>query len=117
MQKDFCNKICHKLTHAPQQNDVRAFGARVQDMELHPENAGRRLQAFRLGPGIGARRIDKRANDSRRGNQLVQQLKPLWLYLHVQRRYAGKVATWPAQAGDNSSFDRVKRCCENNGRL
>ena len=36
-----------------------AFGAGVQDMELQPEGAGRRLQISRLGLGGGIGRVDE----------------------------------------------------------
>ena len=56
----------------------------MQDMELKPQCAGRRLQLSRcrLGKG-GTRRVDEQRNDGRGGDQLVQQLQPLRGYLHV----------------------------------
>ena len=56
----------------------------MQDMELHPQCAGRRLQLFRYGLGkSGITRVDEQRNDGRGGDQLVQQLQPLRGYLHV----------------------------------
>ena len=46
-------------------------------MELHPEDAGRRLRVPRLGLGhSGTGWADQQANDGRCGDQLVQQLQP-----------------------------------------
>ena len=54
-----------------------AFAARMQDMELEPELAGRRLRVLRHGLGIGICRVDEQRNDGGRGDQLVQQRQPL----------------------------------------
>ena len=48
--------------------------------------------------------LTSRANDGRRGDQLVQQLQPLRPYLHVQRGHAREVAARSVQAGDKSKL-------------
>jgi len=61
-----------------------AFATCMQDMELQPECAGRRLQLSRCGLGkSGITRVDNQRNDGGGGDQLVQQLQPLRRYLHV----------------------------------
>ena len=52
-----------------------AFGAGVEDMEVQPEGMSRRLQVdCRSAAG---RRVDQKSDDSRGGDQLVQQFQPL----------------------------------------
>ena len=86
-----------------------ALGAGVQDMQLQPESAGRRLQVSRLGLCTGIGRVDEHRNNRRRGDQLAQQLQPLRPYL-VQTQVVTPVML-PAgsvQAGDESRRDGVE---------
>ena len=96
-------RACSQLDQGCEDRIEVAFGARMQDMELQPEGAGRRLQVSRLGLGnSGIGRVDEQGNDGRRGDQLVQQFQPLRPYLHVQDGHAREVAARSVQAGDKS---------------
>src|SRR5262249_60908044 len=46
--------------------------------------AGRHLQISRQGLGIGIVWVDEEPNDVGRGDELMQQLQPLWSDFHVQ---------------------------------
>ena len=93
-----------------------ALGAGVQDMELQPEGAGRRLQVFRYGLcNKGAGRVDEKRNDVRRGYQLAQQFQPLRPQLRVHVGHAGDIAARSVEAGDKSSRDRISSDLEYDG--
>jgi len=66
---------CSQLEQGSKDRIEVAFSPRMQDMELEPEGAGRRLQVSRLCLGGGSVRINERSNDVRRRGQLVQQLQ------------------------------------------
>src|SRR5215510_5364137 len=74
-----------------------AFRAGLKDVKLESERSGCRLhlrqQRLSNGP-IG--RVDEQAHGLHIRDELVQELQPLRVHLHVQRRYAGHVATRPA---------------------
>src|SRR5215831_366559 len=61
-----------------------ALSACAPYMKFDSEAAGGRLHIFRgdLTTGIG--RVEKQADDGRRRDQLVQQLKLFWPQFHVQ---------------------------------
>ena len=73
-----------------------AIGARVQDVELDPELVGRRLQLSCFRINIGPGWVDEHRDDSRRGHQLVQQLKPLRSDLDSQIGNTGEIASGSA---------------------
>ena len=78
-----------------------ALGARVQDMRLQAEGAGRRLQVSCIGLGKnGIGRVDEERNNARRGDQLMQQFQSLRRHLLVQLSDAGDVAARPDEARD-----------------
>jgi hypothetical protein len=54
-----------------------ASATRLQDMELPPQRAGRRLQLSRLDIATGKSRVDERGYCAHVGEQLVQQLQSL----------------------------------------
>ena len=61
-------------------------------MEFEPKDASRCLQLLRVGFGIGIGWVDEQSRDPRRGDQLVQQLKPFWRYLDIQLGHARDMA-------------------------
>src|SRR5258708_28248901 len=89
----------------------------MQDMQLHSEDAGRRLQVSQYGLGIGIGWVDERGNEGRRWYQLVRQLQSLRHYLHVQLGHARDVATRSAQAGDEADLHRIAGGSEDNGKI
>ena len=114
-----CGRICG-LNRQPLRNFVARrcskadgeilFGARLQNMELQPESAGRRLQGSRKvlsNARTGA--VDEQSNDGRCGYQFVQQLQPLRPDLYVQIGYSRQVPAGSVQAGDKPNLDRVDR--------
>jgi hypothetical protein len=65
----------------------------MQDMELKPQRAGRRLHASHEGVGNrGAGRVDEHGNVADRRQQLVQHLQSLRPYLYVEIGHARHVA-------------------------
>src|SRR5262249_12662710 len=92
-----------------------AFGAGMQDMQLHSEDAGRRLQVSQYGLGIGIGWVDERGNDGRRWYQLVRQLQSFRHYLHVQLGHARDVAARPIEASDETELNRIAGGGEDNG--
>jgi hypothetical protein len=52
-------------------------------------------------------RVDEKRNVGRSGEDLVHQLKLLWLNLNIQRGQAREVAARSAQAGDKPKLDWV----------
>ena len=48
------------------------FGARMQDMELQSQRAGRRLRLSHFGLDSGISRVDEQGEKGRRGEQFVQ---------------------------------------------
>src|SRR5262249_14129868 len=84
-----------------------AVGARIENMELQPEGAGRSLRVFRLDLRIRVGWVDEYGNGIGLGHHLAQQLQPFRPDLHVQRRHAGDVASWLVQARDKPQRDRI----------
>src|SRR5689334_9285409 len=85
----------------------------MQNIELQPEAAGRRLQVLRGGLGTsGVAGVDERANTVRLGDQLVQQLQALRPQLDVQKADARDIATRSVHAGYESRLDRIETCRE-----
>ena len=93
-----------------------AFGAGIQDMKLQPERAGRRLQTFRYGLGIGIGWIDEQ-------QQSWSPLEPLRAAAPIASvqlstfnvRHARDIAARPAQAGDEADLHRIADGSEDNG--
>src|SRR5262249_22551495 len=85
-----------------------AFRARVQDMELHSEGMGCRLQTApkSLSEG-GTSRVNEHAKIACGRQQFVQQLEPLRPHLCIQVGHAGQIAAGPAQACNKSNLDGV----------
>ena len=77
-------RACSQLEQGREDRIEVTFGTRMQDMELQPERAGRRLKIFQYGLGKGIGRVDEHGNDGRHGYQLVRHLQSLRHYLHVQ---------------------------------
>src|SRR5262249_10068444 len=76
-----------------------ASAARVQDMELPPQRAGRLLQLARLDIATGKSRVDERGYCAPFGEQLVQQLQSLPIRFRTQRGHACEVTARSVQAG------------------
>ena len=88
-----------------------AFGAGMQDMELQPERAGRRLQRLSIwSRQLGLVGLTSRATIVACGHQLVQQLQPLWPQTSTLNEVT-PVTLPPGrfEAGDKSKRDRVAR--------
>src|ERR1017187_8208250 len=102
-------RICSQLDQGCKDRIEIAIGARLQNMELQPQGAGRRLHGSQIARNARIGGVDEQSNDGRRGYQFAQQLQPLRPYLHVQRRYSREVAAGSVQAGNKSNLDRVAR--------
>src|SRR6516165_11785608 len=84
-------------------------------MELEPEGTSRCLQLLGADFGIsGIGWVDKQCHEARRGKQLVQQLQPLWRYLHVRLGYTRDIAARPIKAGDEVELHRIADGGEDN---
>ena len=69
-----------------------AFGAGLQDMELHPLGARHPLHVFNGAPGIRIARVHEQGDYPGLGNQLGQQVEPLGIQLVAEDADAREVA-------------------------
>src|SRR5262245_62822111 len=81
----------------------------MEDMKVQPKRPRRELRVPRLTLGKLIGWVDEERNDSRHGDDLMQQLELLRRNLHIQRGHARDVAARSAQAGDQSKLDWVAR--------
>jgi hypothetical protein len=84
-----------------------AFGGGLQDRELHPLRARRFLSVSNEAQCIRIARIYEQGNHLGLGNQLGQQLEPLWRQLEVDNAKARDVAARPGETGDQAAPDWV----------
>src|SRR5262245_19698679 len=84
-------------------------------MELQPKVAGRRLHISRKGLGTGIVRVDEEPNDVGRGDELMQQLQPLWSDFYTQAGSAGDIAARPVKACHQAELHRIEAGGEHNG--
>jgi len=84
-----------------------AFGAGLQDRELHPLRARRFLHTSDQGLGSLIVRVHQQGDHLGLGNQLGQQLEPLGHQLDVHGTEAREVASRPGETGDQPGPDRV----------
>ena len=84
-----------------------AFGAGLQDMELHPLRARRFLHVSHHALGIRIVRVHEQGDHPGLGNQLGKQLKPLGHQLDGEDADAREVAARPGETGDQAGLDRV----------
>ena len=85
-----------------------ALSACPQDMDLEPEDAGRRLHVSRYSlreRRVG--RVDEQGHDGGLWDDLVQQLQPLRPDRHGELGDAGHIAAWLTQAGYKSKGNRI----------
>src|SRR5262249_56559143 len=73
-----------------------AVVACIEDKNLLPPSARSGLQVSRITFSERCLRIDKKSNQCRRGNHLVQQLQLLWRQGIGQDGHAGEIAVRPA---------------------
>jgi hypothetical protein len=90
-------RTCPQLDQGCEDRIQVPFGAGLQDMEPHSENAGRSLQVSQFALSFVSSRVDEHGNDYRRGNQFVRDLQSLRRYLHVKIGHARDVAARPVQ--------------------
>jgi hypothetical protein len=91
-----------------------AFGAGLQDRELHPLGARRFL--YVSYHALGKTRVAlvyQQGDHPGLGNQLGKQFKPLGRQLGDHECHAGEVAAWPGKSGDQAGRDRVAAAAEN----
>ena len=79
-----------------------AFGAGLQDRELHPLRARRFLHIWIMGLGCRIVRVHEQGNHLGLGNQLGQQLEPLGRQLDDDVGEAREVAAGPGETGDQA---------------
>src|SRR5262249_3516248 len=79
------------------------FGASIQNMEVQSEGTSSCLQRPCAAVGkSGTGWINKQGHDTRRGDQLVQQLELLRCYLYGRLRRARDVAARSVKTGDEA---------------
>ena len=79
-----------------------AFGAGLQDRELHPLRARRFLHVSDDALGIRIVRVHEQGDHLGLGNQLGQQLEPLRHQLDGEDAEAREVAARPGETGDQT---------------
>ena len=79
-----------------------AFGAGLQDRELHPLRARRFLHVSDDALGIRIVRVHQQGDHPGLGNQLGQQLEPLGHQLDGDDAEAREVAARPGETGDQA---------------
>ena len=84
-----------------------AFGAGLQDMELHPLCARRFLHVSDDALGLRIVRVHQQGDHPGLGNQLGKQLEPLGRQLDDEDADAREVAARPGETGDQAGRDRV----------
>ena len=84
-----------------------AFGAGLQDRELHPRCARRRLHLSDNALGNRNVRVHEQGDDRSLGNHLEQQLQPLRHQVGCHLADAREVAARPGQARDQAAPDRI----------
>ena len=84
-----------------------AFGAGLQDRELHPLRARRFLHVSDDALGSRIVRVHQQGDHPGLGNQLGQQLEPLGHQLGGEDADAREVAARPGETGDQADRDRV----------
>ena len=83
-------------------------GAGVDDMDLQPDRARRRIHFFQVGLGAhGIGWIDQHGDTSGRGGQLAQQPQPLCRQLAEEKIDTSCVATRPVEASDQTQLDGI----------
>src|SRR5471032_1912596 len=83
------------------------FGTSSEDLKLHPESEGSRLCVahFEISKGVG--RVDENRNDGRGWDQLVCELDSFRQNLNTHLGYAGDVAAWSGEIGNQSKSHRI----------
>ena len=87
---------------------ISLTGAGVEDLDLQPHGASRRLP--RLARGLGDRRvggINEHGNANSPGHQVAQELQPLCHQLSREKIDTRHVAARPGEARDQTELDRV----------
>ncbi len=79
-----------------------AFGAGLQDRELHPLRARRFLHVSNDALGSRIVRVHEQGDHPGLGNQLGQQLEPLGHQLDGEDADAREVAARPGETGDQA---------------
>ena len=77
-----------------------AFGAGLQDMELHPLRVRRFLYVPDDALGDRIVRVHEQGDHAGLGNQLGKQLEPLGIQFGGEDAHAGDVAARPGKTGD-----------------
>ena len=89
-----------QLTEGRESRVNLAFGRGIQDGKLYPLRARRFPHVFSGARGIRIVRVHEQGDHADLGNQLGQQLEPLWAQLGCHRADACEVAARPGETGD-----------------
>src|SRR5262249_44088261 len=84
-----------------------AFAGGCEQDELPPVGARRRLRVADLRPGIWKAQVYQHGDHGRLGHKVAQQPELLCRLRTQQAVYAGSIAAWSVETGDEADPDRV----------
>src|SRR5215212_9180614 len=85
---------CAKVRQGCERSVELLFSAGVQNMKLHAECFGSRIEVPQLRRRGGAGRVDDHSEGGGGREQFVHELQPLARDLHAQARYARDITPW-----------------------